>query len=170
MSLRDLNWRKGFSRLWLFFSVLWIVTIGIVALYPSTSRYIENVNTSRELQTLRASISYKFLEEPDNNSHSDASGQTAPLPSKVSPSEALPGMGTGNKESQSDEWKVVSVAPIKRYKAEELQTGVTVTFEWYETQPPTERDFDDVFCVALGPPFPTLPKSAKVMIPPLPPE
>jgi len=105
MPLKGLNWRKGLFRLWLFSSALWIVTMGIFCLYPATSRYIEGVKAAHGLETLRASISYKFLEEPHNKSHSDTSGQTPPLPSKVSPREALPGTRTDKENpNRMDGW------------------------------------------------------------------
>jgi hypothetical protein len=98
MSLRGLNWRKGLFRLWIFLSLLWIVGVGAFDLYPATSRYIEGVKSTHELQFFRASVSYTFLEEQDN-SHATAN---------------------------SDVFE-------KRYKecfrkAQESQTGVTVTF------------------------------------------
>lgn len=58
MILRDLNWRKGLFRLWLFLSAIWIVTISILGLFPATSRYIQNVKAARELKSLPTSINF----------------------------------------------------------------------------------------------------------------
>jgi hypothetical protein len=49
MSLRDLNWRKGFFRLWLLASLIWIVAFGIVGVYPATMDYIESTKAERQV-------------------------------------------------------------------------------------------------------------------------
>jgi hypothetical protein len=125
MSLRDLNWREGFFRLWLFLSAIWIAVTGIFGLYPATSRYIENVKAAHELKSLRAAVSYTYIEE--QNPFDDI----IPDPPNVK----LP---AGYKLDK------------KRYKAKELQTGVTVTFLWYDAQPPGQTDLDNVFWCALS--------------------
>jgi hypothetical protein len=121
MFFRDLNWRKGFFRLWLFFSALWIVAMGVLGLYPATSRYIEMVKGTHELQFLRASISYAFLEVKETDS------DAAKLKGNI--------------------FDEVFKKSLK--KVQEAQTGVTVTFQWWEKQPPTEADLDEVFLSAL---------------------
>ena len=50
MSLRDLNWHKGFFRLWVLASSIWIIVLGTVGIYPSATRYFESLKAVREIQ------------------------------------------------------------------------------------------------------------------------
>jgi len=172
MTLKGLNWRKGLFRLWLLLSVLWVVAIGTFGLYPAMSRYIERVKASHELQSLRASINYKFLEEPGEKPNGDSFGKSQPsgrpalkgltddqmqalkkVLSRVSPDFAgLP---------EAEQTKVISYFNAhyftprprgKSYKVQESHTGVTVVFDWYQAEPPPSETslFDEVFRLSLG--------------------
>ena len=122
MTLRDRNWRKGLFRLWLFLSVLWIVAVGFLCLYPATSRYIESLKAAHELQSLRTSISYAFLEVNE----------------------------TDRSAAKSEGDIFDELEAESRRKVQESHTGVTVAFEWYENRSPTAADLDEVFRAALG--------------------
>jgi hypothetical protein len=177
MSLRDLNWRKGLFRLWLFLSAIWIAMTGILGLYPATSRYIETVKAAHELKSLRATVSYTFLESQDNKSQA-ATGivdpwkksqpeaavmpktltddqmaallQQSPKPAQKVPSDGL----TDDQVSAvlKGEAKLPAGYSLdeKHYNVRESQTGVTVTFVWYNAQPPGQTDLDEVFTSFLG--------------------
>ena len=49
MSLRDLNWRKGFFRLWLLASSIWVIIGAMAGAYPSAIKYIESVKAVQEI-------------------------------------------------------------------------------------------------------------------------
>ena len=135
MSLRDLNWRKGLSRLWIFLSVIWVAIMVSVFLYPARMEYIESekraverthanrlyeTKVADELKTLRTLVNYELAEEHITKPEVSAGGQPIP-PSHY-----------------------------KVYKAKESQTGVTVSFVWYLPTPPDLTDLDNVFEHALG--------------------
>ncbi|MGD0401313.1 MAG: hypothetical protein ABSC04_20675 [Syntrophobacteraceae bacterium] len=46
---KDLNWRKGFFRLWLAASCIWVIFCGIVMVYPSATSYIESLKIVQEM-------------------------------------------------------------------------------------------------------------------------
>jgi len=174
MTLRDVNWRKGCFRLWLFLSVLWIVTVGTLFLYPATSKYLEAVKATNELQSLRANICYKLGSDFYTDEEMTAWLAHHPDPNDIVIDSAQPKSKV--KLDVPDPWKTEAqpakgdvfdeVSKESLMKVQETQTGVTVAFLWFETQPPVQTDLDEVFGVALGlPPS----KSPPVIIPPSPP-
>jgi hypothetical protein len=48
MSLRDLNWRKGFFRLWLLASSVWVIICGIAEIPHEGIRYIGSLKGVQE--------------------------------------------------------------------------------------------------------------------------
>jgi len=60
---------------------------------------------------------------------------------------------------------VAELSSVRRYTVKESQTGITINFKWYETEPPTEGDLDEVFIVALGVSYA---KSTRMILPALP--
>jgi len=157
MTLRDRNWRKGLFRLWLFLSVLWIVAVGVLGLYPATSRHIESVKAAHELQSLRASINYTFLDKnPGSKIDLESERKTGKSDERIAKElGAVRGYDVADAVAKGrsyadilNELSKISL-PGVRYEVEESQTGVTIIFVWYEAQPPNQKDLDDVFGVAL---------------------
>jgi hypothetical protein len=56
LSLRDLNWRKGFFRLWLMASLIWIVVYAALEVYPATMHFIESVKAEGQLVIIKKEI------------------------------------------------------------------------------------------------------------------
>jgi hypothetical protein len=53
MTLRDLNWRKGCFRLWLFLSCIWIIGVASMAGIPAAMRYFESLKAAQELNACK---------------------------------------------------------------------------------------------------------------------
>lgn len=55
MSLRDINWRRGLLRLWLLFSVPWVIFFGYLT-FNETKTYFERVNIEKKIRALKQGI------------------------------------------------------------------------------------------------------------------
>jgi len=95
MSLRDLNWRKGFFRLWLLASSIWVIVFGMVVVYPSAIRYIESLNAVQEFDHSKdkAKIEIdpaKLQWTGQTKAEADASGQVVPTEAEIMPGKGVP--------------------------------------------------------------------------------
>jgi hypothetical protein len=55
MSLRDINWRRGLLRLWLLFTVPWVIILGLLTVNESKT-YFERVNIEKKIRALKQGI------------------------------------------------------------------------------------------------------------------
>jgi hypothetical protein len=53
MSLGDLNSREGFFRSWVLVSIIWVIVLGTVCVYPTVVSYIESRKAAQELKRHR---------------------------------------------------------------------------------------------------------------------
>ena len=52
MSLRDINWRRGFLRLWLLFTVPWVLFFGYLT-FNDIRTYIDRINIEKKVRSLK---------------------------------------------------------------------------------------------------------------------
>jgi hypothetical protein len=134
MSLRDLNWRKGFFRLWLLASVIWVIVIGMFVVYPSATRYIESLKSVQEI----------------DHSKDEAKIDIAKIPKE--PKELTDDQVASLTVSQNPE--IVDLGPLPGfsiYTIRDPQSGKTITFQWILPTPPTHVDMQKDFTIDFIP-------------------
>jgi hypothetical protein len=130
MSLHDLNWGKGFLRLWVLASSIWVIVLGCAGIYPAADRYGDSLKATQELKHGRNEAILdlsKTLTEPEI--HWDWTAPGADI----------------NPSDHSDELKKTV------YAIRDPRSGKKFLFCWILSTPPNHANMRQIFSVDTAP-------------------